>query len=422
MMDKQKPETGTTAPSQLVVRQGNQIVIPGFASAHSHAFQRALRGRTQRRATTGSFWSWRGLMYQLAEKLDPEQIFNISRFAFMELAMSGVTAVGEFHYVHHQPDGTPYDDRLALAEAVIEAAREVGIRITLIRTAYFRGGYQQELEPVQKRFSDPSVDKVLQDVETLAKRYETDPLVNVAVAAHSIRAVPIEQVKELADYSREHAMPFHMHVAEQRREIEECQAEYGKRPVEVLAEHGILDENFVAIHATHLTDHEINLLGDANAFVCLCRTTERDLGDGLPRTSDLINAGVNICVGVDSHAMSDAFEEVRAVELDERSRTEKRTVAAEAPELLLMGTKHGFEAIGMPEVWQQDKVCLNAQDACLVGASDDTLADAVIYGATLRALDQVIIGEERIVNHGMHVGYEDALKRFETALRELYRS
>ncbi|MCH7677432.1 amidohydrolase family protein, partial [candidate division KSB1 bacterium] len=176
--------------SPKIFRQGNHIVMPGMATAHSHAFQRALRGRTQRRQTkAGSFWSWRGLMYELAGKLDPDDIFNISRFAFVELAMSGVTAVGEFHYVHHQQDGTPYDDRTILADSVIRAAKEVGVRITLIRTAYFRAGQYQEIESTQKRFCDPSVDKVLQDVETLSNRYKNDPMVDVAVAAHSIRAV-----------------------------------------------------------------------------------------------------------------------------------------------------------------------------------------------------------------------------------------
>ncbi len=254
--------------SPKIFRQRNHIIIPGFATVHSHAFQRALRGRTQRRQTkAGSFWSWRGLMYELAGNLDPDNIFNISRFAFVELAMSGVTAVGEFHYVHHQQDGTPYDDRTILADSVIRAAKEVGVRITLIRTAYFRAGHNLEIESIQKRFCDPSVDKVLQDIETLLNRYESDPMVNVALAAHSIRAVPIEQVKELADYARKHSVPFHMHVAEQRREVEECKQEYGKRPVELLAENGILSESFIGIHATHLAPNEIIALADANAFV-----------------------------------------------------------------------------------------------------------------------------------------------------------
>ena len=406
--------------SPKIFRQRNHIIIPGFATVHSHAFQRALRGRTQRRQTkAGSFWSWRGLMYELAGKLDPQDIFNISRFAFMELAMSGVTAVGEFHYVLHQQDGTPYDNRTILADSVIRAAKEAGVRITLIRTAYFRAGHNLEIESTQKRFCDPSVDKVLQDIETLSNRYKSDPMVNVALAAHSIRAVPIAQVKALADYARKHSMPFHMHVDEQRREIEECKQEYGWRPVELLAEHGILSDNFVGIHATHLAPNEIKALGDANAFVCVCRTTERDLGDGLPQTADLIKAGVKISVGVDSHASSDAFEEIRAVELDERSRTEARTVTAEAAELLEMATKNGFEAIGMADVWQEDKVYLYANDPSVAGSQDELLADAVIFGATPRAVDKVIIAGETVVKDGVHVQCGGACKAYRETLRKL---
>ena len=174
-------------------------------------------------------------MYELVEKLSPEDIFNLSRFAFVELAMSGVTAVGEFHYVHHTASGKPYDDRTMLADAVIRAARAAGLRITLIRTAYLRAGYNQELEPAQKRFWDPSIDLVLQDVEAMVQRFTDDPMVRIAVAAHSIRAVPHSQIIELAQYTREQSMPFHMHVAEQRREVEECLSEYNLRPVELLA-------------------------------------------------------------------------------------------------------------------------------------------------------------------------------------------
>lgn len=394
--------------------------MPGLATAHSHAFQRALRGRTQRRqSTVGSFWSWRDLMYELAGKLGPEDIFNISRFAFTELAMSGVTAVGEFHYLHHSPDGSPYDDRTILAQAVIQAAREVGIRITLIRTAYLRAGYEQDLEPAQKRFHDPSIDEVLRDVETLRSRYETNATIKVAVAAHSIRAVPIAQVKELADYAQTHAMPFHMHVAEQRREIEECKREYGLPAVALLAREGVLSENFVGIHATHLTSEEIKALGEAKATVCLCRTTERDLGDGLPQTAELIKAGVRICVGVDSHASGDAFEEIRAVELDERSRTEARTVAAEAPDLLEMATKCGFQAIGLSQDWHKDKLYLQANDPSIALGNEDSLADTVIFGATPRAVNDVVVDGHPVVKNQVHDRYEEAIRGYEKSLRKL---
>ena len=387
--------------NSTIYRDSQYLVMPGMATAHSHAFQRALRGRTQRRSMqAGSFWSWRGLMYDLAEKLDPDDIFNISRFAFAELAMSGVTAVGEFHYVHHAPGGTPYADRLTLAESVIHAALEVGIRITLIRTAYRRAGYQKSLASAQERFCDPNADLVMADVESLLNRYQDNSLVEVAIAAHSIRAVERHEVIDLAQFAKDKNLPFHMHIAEQQGEIAESLAEYGQRPVEMLAEEGVLNARFVGVHATHLNASE------TQSTVCLCRTTERDLGDGLPQTADLWQAGVKLCVGVDSHATSDGFEEVRAVELDDRSRTEARHVVTEAPELLQIATINGYSAIGMSAVAGQDKVYLNANDASIADAQADMLVDAVIFGATPRSVDKVMVSNKTIVEHGLHVDYE----------------
>lgn len=392
----------------------------GLATAHSHAFQRALRGRTQRRATAaGSFWSWRGLMYDLAEKLNPDDVFLLSRWAFLELALGGTTAVGEFHYVHHQPSGTPYPNRLELAEAVIAAAREVGIRLCLIRTAYVRGGYNQPLASAQIRFADAVVENVLRDVDELQRRYATDPLITIGVAAHSIRAVPLPQVATLADYAQKHNLPFHMHLAEQRQELAECRAEYGRPPVTLLADHGLLTRNLVAVHATHLEDEEVAALGEAGAMVCLCRTTERDLGDGLPRTADLLSAGVRLCVGVDSHAVSDTFEELRAVELDERSRIERRHAAAEAAELLRMGGEWGYAALGMGEAWMEDKIILNPNDPALVGLGEEWAAEAAIFSASPRAVQEVWVAGQRIVAEGKHFEQEVAREGYLRALKKL---
>jgi formimidoylglutamate deiminase len=414
--------TNTTHADQpiaapAVQRQGRYLMMPGMATVHSHAFQRALRGRTQRRSTAAAtFWTWRGLMFALAERLGPEEIFNIARFAFVELAMSGVTAVGEFHYLHHDRGGRPYANRVELSEAVIRAARAAGIRISLIRAAYMRAGYQQTLAPGQQRFCDTHVEQVLADVETLRARYAHDPLVQVAVAAHSIRAVPLEQVVALAAYARAQQLPFHMHVAEQRRELAECQLEYGTTPVELLAREGILYERFVAIHATHLTAAEIAALGAARAAIGLCRTTERDLGDGVPETAALLQAGAQLCFGVDSHASGDAFEEVRAAELDVRVQAEARHVAAEAPFLLDAATRAGYQAIGFGAAWQADRVWLAAEDASVAGAADDLLADAVIFGATPRAVERVAVAGEVIVEGGRHVRYAEALDGFHQTL------
>ena len=392
--------------------------MPGMASVHSHAFQRALRGRTQRRTTqAGSFWSWRSLMYALAAALTPDDLFAIARFAFVELALAGVTAVGEFQYLHHDRGGRPYADRVTLAEALIQAAKAAGIRITLIRTAYMRGGYQQELVAGQERFCDAQIADVLTDIATLRSRYAHDPLVRVAVAAHSIRAVPLDAISELAAYARAQQLPLHMHVAEQRRELAECEREYGTTPVALLAQHGILDDRFVAIHATHLSAPEIVALGNAQAYIGLCRTTERDLGDGTPNLAALVQAGARLCFGVDSHASSDAFEEARAAELDMRVQAEARHVAVAAPELLAAATQVGYQALGFVADWQQDEVRLNADDAALAGADDALLADAVIFGATPRAVDQVTVAGNVIVQVGQHLRYAEALDGFNAVMQ-----
>jgi formiminoglutamate deiminase len=387
----------------MIERDGDRILLDGLATAHSHAFQRALRGLTQRRASGGdSFWSWRGLMYQLAERLDPESIYAASRLAYAELAMAGVTAVGEFHYVHHQPDGTPYDDRIALADAVVRAARDCGLRICLLRVLYHRAGAGRPAEGAQRRFSDAGVDDALADVDTLDARFAGDDGVTVGLAPHSVRAVPRAWLGEAARFAADRGMPLHMHVAEQRRELAECQAEHGLTPVQLLAADELLSDRFVAVHATHLTDDEVRALGDARAFACICRTTERDLGDGHCDAAALVAAGVRLCTGVDSHAVSDPFEEARAIELDDRSRAEARHLVADPPALLEAASGHGYAAIGMAGLAARDRVVLDAGDPALIGATEPLLADAVVYGAGPRAVTAVEVAGDRIVDGGVH--------------------
>lgn len=323
----------------LVEESENTLVLPGFVSAHSHAFQRALRGKTQRAShETGTFWSWRDAMYALADSLTPESIYALSRQAFRELARTGVRAVGEFHYVHHQAGGVPYAQRTLLADRVIEAALDEGLKITLLRVAYARAGASKPPEGAQRRFSDPSPDWVLRDVEDLSARWRTNPDVRVGVAPHSVRAVPAAWLKALYDATAASQMPYHMHVAEVQGEVDACVAEHGRRPVELLAELGVLDARFVAVHATCLSAREARLLGEAASFACLCPTTERDLGDGLADIGALRDAGVRLCVGVDSHVITDPVEEMRALETHERLRLRRRvTWAPEGGRSLALG-------------------------------------------------------------------------------------
>jgi formimidoylglutamate deiminase len=370
---------------------GRWLELPALATAHSHAFQRAMRGAAQRRVRHGNggssenFWSWRGAMYGAALALDPTSIEQISRVAFRELRLAGVRTVGEFHYIQHQPDGTPYDDRTIMSDAVIRAARAEGLRIALLRVAYHRAGPGREAEPEQRRFCDPSVDAVLADVETLRAKYKDSPDVVIGIAPHSVRAVPPAWIKELSAHAESSALPFHMHVAEQPREIEECVAETGKRPVELLADLGVLSPRFVAVHATHLLPHEAALLGGAKAFACICPTTEADLGDGLPDLVALRQSGVRLCTGIDSHVVTDPIAELRGLETLARLRTGTRvtfapSVGTPAEQLWREGSLEGAAACGFTH--SGETVRIARDHATLAIVPTELLLDAVVFGGT----------------------------------------
>lgn len=363
----------------------HDLVLPALATAHSHAFQRALRGDAQRPGpdTGDDFWSWRTAMYRLADSLTPESIHRISLAAYRELSRAGVRTVGEFHYVHHQPGGEPYADRTILADAVIQAARDAGLRIALLRVIYARAGAGRPPEGAQRRFSDPDLDRALRDIDDLRARYKGAADVRIGVAPHSVRAVPPSWLGPIAAYAGRD-LPLHMHVAEQPAEIAASIAETGRRPVELLADHGVLGARFVAVHATHLSDHEPRLLGEGSAFACLCPTTERDLGDGLPDVGALIRAGVRLCAGVDSHVVTAPLEDLRGIDLGERLRTGRRVTLrpdgrTPAEELWRIGSIEGAAALGFEDTGGTITVAGDAPDLALV--DDDHLLDAVVYSA-----------------------------------------
>jgi formiminoglutamate deiminase len=369
---------------------GRTIRLPALATAHSHAFQRAMRGTSQRRVLSASgapdtFWSWRGQMYRVASALTPESIESIARVAFRELAQAGVRTVGEFHYVHHQPDGTPYDDRTILSEAMIRAAKAEGLRIALLRVAYHRAGPGRPAEEGQRRFCDPTVDRVLADVDALRAKFAGDPDVVVGVAPHSVRAVPPEWLREIASHARAHRLMVHAHVAEQRREIEECVAETGKRPMELLADVGLLSPTFCAVHATHLEAHEARLLGAERSFACVCATTERDLGDGLPDVGALRAAGARLCTGVDSHVITDPIEELRALETHERLRTETRVTwqpaqGTPAEVLWREGSIESAAACGFADAGGE--VLIARDHPALALVEEANLLDAIVFSGS----------------------------------------
>ena len=324
-------------------------------------------------------------MYRLADSLTPESIHAISLVAYRELFAAGVRTVGEFHYVHHQPGGAAYAQRTLLADAVIAAAKAAGLRIALLRVIYHRAGAGRPPEGAQRRFSDERLDSALADLDDLRARYQGDPAVRVGVAPHSVRAVPPEWLAEIAGYARSHDLPIHMHVAEQPAEIAACLAETGRRPVELLADHGVLGPRFVAVHATHLAPHEPALLGEAGAFVCLCPTTERDLGDGLPDVGAMRAAGVRLAVGIDSHVLTAPLEDLRGVDLGERLRTGRRVTLrpsrppdrTPAEELWRIGSTESAAACGFEDAGGTLAVDRAAPELALV--QEAHLLDAVVY-------------------------------------------
>ena len=320
---------GVPASQDAVALKG--WTIPGLANVHSHAFQRLLRGEVESGA--GDFWEWRNRMYRFTE-WDAADYFNHARLVFREMLEAGITAVGEFHYLHARGN--------ELGVALIDAAREEGIRITLIDACYLRGGLDgRPLEAEQISFSDGDADSWARRMDELN---EADG-VRIGAAIHSVRAVDPESMRIVATWAREHKAPLHIHLAEQPAEVEECLRVEGCTPAELLEREGILGPDLTAVHAIHLTPHDISLLGENEVSVCACTTTERDLGDRVGPMTALADAGCALTVGSDSNAVIDMIEEVRGLELDQRRATGRR-VLHEPEELFIAATFNGMRALG----------------------------------------------------------------------------
>jgi formimidoylglutamate deiminase len=308
-------------PATAGERLPGRALAPGFVNDHSHAFQRGLRGAVEQIEPSrprDDFWTWRERMYTLAAELGPDSIREVSRRCYWEMLSAGYASVTEFHYVHHRPHGTPYKDPNVLAKAVALAAEDTGIRLLLLPVAYARGGLP--------RFLDPSAQAFLQRVDALREWSEGRPLVEVGVGAHSVRAVPRGWLAELGRYARRDDLPLHIHAGEQQREIEECQAEYGMRPIELLAQTGFLDKSTTIIHATHASGEELDLLSEHGASVCACPTTEGNLGDGFLPAEEILERDLRLSVGSDSHTRIDPFEELREIETNARRLSGRRNV------------------------------------------------------------------------------------------------
>ncbi|MET0957808.1 MAG: formimidoylglutamate deiminase [Solirubrobacterales bacterium] len=392
---------GVAAPGDDA-RRLDGLTLPGFANAHSHAFHRALRGRVQRRG--GSFWTWRDDMYALAARLDPDSYRRLARATFAEMALAGVTAVGEFHYLHHGPGGEPYADPNEIGAALLNAAREAGIRITLLDTCYLRGGIDEPLNEVQRRFADADANAWAERADALA---DGDGI-RIGAAIHSVRAVDPGSAATVAAWAVEHGRPLHAHVSEQPAENLASLDAYGETPVAVLERAGALGPGFTAIHATHLTGADIAMLGECGGHCCLCPTTERDLADGIGPAWALDRAGASLALGSDSHAVIDQLEEARAMELDERLASNERGRLGVAT-LLSAATANGHAALGWPEAGRLDSgaaadlVTVRLDGVRLAGATAETALESVVFGAGVADVDRVICGGREIVRDGVHL-------------------
>jgi formiminoglutamate deiminase len=381
------------------------LVLPGLANAHSHAFQRALRGATHR--DLGSFWTWRRQMYQLAGRLEPDSMLAVARAAFAEMALAGITLVGEFHYVHHGPGGEPYSDPNAMGRAVVEAAGQAGVRLTLLDACYLDGGI--EPDPVQERFFDADVEAWMTRVTAL----DEGPAVRIGAAVHSMRAVPPESAAQVVRWAGAENRPIHAHVSEQPAENEACQEVYGATPTGLLHFEGALSNTFTAVHATHLTDTDVSLLGQAGVSCCLCPTTERDLADGIGPARRLSKSGCRLTIGTDSNALIDPWEEMRAIELNERLASGSRG-GLDGPTLLQSGTASGYQSLGWPaggriaEGALADLVCLSLTGVRLAGCSAEDLIDAAVFAAAPGDVRHVIVGGRFVVRDGRHVSLDVA--------------
>lgn len=385
------------------VRVLRGLTVAGLANAHSHAFHRALRGRTHDGG--GDFWSWREAMYAVADRLDPGSYLALARATFAEMALAGITCVGEFHYLHHGPGGTPYADPNEMGHAVAQAAREAGIRITVLDTCYLAGGFatadgQGELTPSQLRFSDGDVGGWLGRVS----RFDPGPGAKLGAAVHSVRAVPARDIEMVAEWAARGAV-LHAHVSEQPAENEACLAAHGRTPTALLHQAGALASNFTAVHGTHLTAADIELYGLNRATVCFCPTTERDLADGVGPASALRTAGAALALGSDAHAVIDLFEEARGVELHERLVTGHRGGLAPG-DLLAAATETGHACLGWRDAGRIEAGALAdlvtiALDTPRTAGCPPTAATAV-FAATAADVSSVVVSGRLVVAHGVH--------------------
>jgi formiminoglutamate deiminase len=402
------------------------LTLPGLANAHSHAFHRALRGITQ--AGRGTFWTWRERMYEVAGRLDPDRYLSLARAVYAEMALAGITCVGEFHYLHHDRGGAPYADPNEMGRALIEAAAQAGLRICLLDTCYLSGGLSPGGEPLplagaQLRFGDGDAAAWSARADALGadEAGMIGPQARAGAAIHSVRAVPPDQLGPVVAWARSHEAPLHAHLSEQQAENRACRAAYGRTPAAVLDEAGALGPRSTVVHATHLTPGDISLLGGTRSYACFCPTTEADLADGIGPARALLTAGSPLTLGTDSQAVIDLLEEARRVEWGERLATQERGHFT-AAELARAATADGHASLGWADAGQiapgqlADLVTVALDSPRTAGASPGTALESVIFAASAADVRGVVVGGRETVRAGRHLLVPDVSAALSSAI------
>ena len=402
------------------------LTLPGFANAHSHAFHRALRATTQ--ADRGTFWTWRERMYEVAARLDPDSYLQLARAVYAEMALAGVSCVGEFHYLHHQPDGRPYADPNAMGRAAVQAAAEAGLRLTLLDACYLTGGLDSSgvlpLAGPQVRFSDGDAAGWATRVEAfgLDEYGLISPHARAGAAIHSVRAVPPEHMHPVVAWSRRRGAPLHVHMSEQQAENDACRAVYGVSPARLLYDEDVLGPRTTVVHATHVSAADLALLGGAQVFACLCPTTERDLGDGLAAAGRLTMAGCTLTLGSDSHAVVDMLEEARGVEYAERlARRARGHLTADA--LLRAATCDGHASLGWPDAGEivpgawADLITVSLDSIRTAGAPTELALETAVFAASAADVRDVVISGRDVVRDGVNLLVPDVPGELSRSIR-----
>lgn len=418
-------------PNASVIMDG--FTLPGMPNLHSHAFQRAMAGLAERASCEkDSFWTWRQIMYQFLEKLTPEDMQAIAAQLYVEMLKAGYTSVGEFHYIHHQPNGVPYEDRALISKYVISAAKEAGISTTHMPVLYAYSGFGG-LQPTegQKRFINNET-QIIEIITSLKSYYKNDPQIKIGLAHHSLRAVSPEMLKAATQdmHQFDSQSPIHIHIAEQNKEVNDCLMWCGVRPVEWLLENMNVDKHWCLVHATHMTESETHNLARSGAIAGLCPTTEANLGDGLFNLANYIQEGGKFGIGSDSHISVNMIEELRMLEYGQRLKHQERTISKTKNEpsvgsyLFNMSVRGGAQALGHPagsiEVGKRaDFIVLDPNNPALLCKGEDFILDSLIFASNSNPIKHVIAGGKHVVQNFQHISEHKIMRDYQNTLSKL---